>query len=51
MGGPDEERTVDLFEDELEILPDVTSDERDIGWSGAVGGEDEADRYERPPHW
>jgi hypothetical protein len=49
MSGPDEERTVELDED-LEILPDSTSDERDIGWGVRSEAEDD-DRYERPPHW
>jgi hypothetical protein len=48
MSGPDEERTVELDED-LEILPDTTTDERDVGWGLRAEGDD--DRYERPPHW
>lgn len=39
--GPDDERPVDLADDDLEILPDQTSDDTDAG------------RYDddRPPHW
>ena len=37
-----------------ELLPEVTSDERDIGWGEAPADEGSADdrlRADRPPHW
>ncbi|MFD0775023.1 hypothetical protein ACFQZ2_13880 [Streptomonospora algeriensis] len=51
MSGPDDERTVDLSEDELEILPDTTRDEHGPGWGD--GPDDNTERLleERPPHW
>ncbi|MCY9785124.1 hypothetical protein KIK06_14660 [Nocardiopsis sp. EMB25] len=51
MSGPDGDRTVDFFDD-LDILPDTTSDERSLGW-GEDGPDDDTARLiaERPPHW
>ncbi|XVQ13680.1 hypothetical protein ACQP1W_14415 [Spirillospora sp. CA-255316] len=50
--GPDDERPVDLFDDDLEILPDQTSDDTDAGWGDRRGGDDDARLTEdRPPHW
>ncbi len=52
--GPDDDRLVDL-DDDLEILPDQTSDDTDIGWGewrGGDGGDDDSRLLEdRPPHW
>ncbi|MFD0686926.1 hypothetical protein [Actinomadura fibrosa] len=50
---PDDDRTVDLDED-LEILPDQTSDDTDTGWGewrGTTPTEDDRLLEERPPHW
>ncbi|MBW8480899.1 hypothetical protein [Actinomadura parmotrematis] len=51
---PDDERPVDL-DDDLEILPDQTGDDTDVGWGDWRGSaaEDDDDRLtaERPPHW
>lgn len=54
--GPDDERTVDLDDGELEILPDLASQDREAGssWSEPAGTSDSlSERYleERPPHW
>lgn len=54
MCEPDEERIV-IFDDELEILPDTTSDEEDTGW-GESPERSERSRIEEllndvPPHW
>jgi hypothetical protein len=51
--GPDDERPVDLSDDELEILPDQTSDDTDTGWGEWRGGGTDDDRFldDRPPHW
>jgi hypothetical protein len=48
--GPDDERVVDLADDELEILPDQTSDDTDTGW-GEWRGDDDRLLDDRPPHW
>lgn len=54
MSTPDEERPVSLFDD-LEVLPDVTGDERGAGWGERVPESDPDDlaRFleDRPPHW
>jgi hypothetical protein len=52
--GPDDERPVDLSDDDLEILPDQTSDDTDTGWGewrGGAGDDDARFLEERPPHW
>ncbi|MFB4315697.1 hypothetical protein [Actinomadura sp. 21ATH] len=51
--GPDDERPVDLSDDDMEILPDQTSDDTDTGWGEWRGGGDDDDRLieDRPPHW
>ncbi|WP_179271342.1 hypothetical protein [Actinomadura meyerae] len=50
--GPDDERPVEL-DDDLEILPDQTSDDTDVGWGEWRGAGDDDSRLleERPPHW
>lgn len=52
MAHPDDERTIDLSDD-LDILPDQTRDESDIGWGGYPDDDDDDARLlaERPPHW
>lgn len=48
--GPDDERYVDLFDEELEILPDQTRDDTDVGWHERP--DDDSRLFdERPPHW
>ncbi|MEY9210778.1 hypothetical protein NI17_013685 [Thermobifida halotolerans] len=54
MSEPDEERLV-VFDDDLEILPDTTSDEYGPGW-GEATDRDGTSRIEEllndvPPHW
>jgi hypothetical protein len=51
--GPDDERPVDLSDDDLEILPDQTSDDTDAGWGEWRGGDDDDARLieDVPPHW
>ncbi|WP_173434282.1 hypothetical protein [Allosalinactinospora lopnorensis] len=53
MSAPDDERQVELSDDELEILPDGPGDEHGAGWGGALFGGDDIARLleERPPHW
>lgn len=50
---PDDDRLVDLSDDDLEILPDQTRDDTDVGW-GDWQGHDSNDsrlREDVPPHW
>ncbi|WP_199485210.1 hypothetical protein [Actinomadura craniellae] len=50
---PDEERPVDLADDEFEILPDQTGDDTDTGWGEwrSTESDDAHLLEERPPHW
>jgi hypothetical protein len=50
--GPDDERYVDLFDDDLEILPDQTRDDTDAGWGERPADDGDSRLFdERPPHW
>jgi hypothetical protein len=49
--GPDDERYVELFDEELEILPDQTRDDTDVGWGELPTRDDSHLIDERPPHW
>lgn len=53
MSAPDDERQVDLSDEDLEVLPDTPVDERDIlRREGVTTGDDIARLLEdRPPHW
>lgn len=52
IANPDDERTVDLSDDDFDVLPDQTRDESDIGWGGYPDADDDAHLLEeRPPHW
>lgn len=52
IGNPDDERPVDLSDDELDILPDQTRDDTAIGWGECQEADDDARLLEeRPPHW
>jgi hypothetical protein len=53
IGNPDDERPVDLSDDdELEVLPDQTRDESDLGWGEWRDTDEDARLLEdRPPHW
>ncbi|MCW2918624.1 MAG: hypothetical protein JWN52_6692 [Actinomycetia bacterium] len=50
---PDDDRQVDLADDgELEILPDQTRDDTDMGWGEWSEADDDARFLEdKPPHW
>lgn len=51
---PDDQRPVDLFDDEPPVLPDQTADDTDVGWGGGFGSSDDDDARlleDRPPHW
>jgi hypothetical protein len=50
---PNDEREVDFSDlgDDLEILPDQTSDDTDRGWGERVSDNDDRLLSDRPPHW
>lgn len=49
---PDDERPVDLADDDLVILPDQTSDDTDVAWGDYDNtGNDDRLLEDRPPHW
>jgi hypothetical protein len=49
---PDDERPVELLDDDFDVLPDQTQDDSDIGWGDPPRSADD-DRLleDRPPHW
>jgi hypothetical protein len=52
--GPDDDRLVHVDDDDLDVLPDQTSDDTDTGWGEWRGGGDDDDSRlleDRPPHW
>ena len=52
IGDPDDERPVELSDDEPAVLPDQTGDESGIGWGDRHEADDDARLIEeRPPHW
>ncbi|MFI5840732.1 hypothetical protein ACIA8K_13585 [Catenuloplanes sp. NPDC051500] len=51
VAGLDDERTVDLVDDDLPVLPDQTADDTDRGWGEYSSGNDERLFEDRPPHW
>ncbi|MCW2946033.1 MAG: hypothetical protein JWR24_2750 [Actinoallomurus sp.] len=52
IGNPDDERRVELSDDELDVLPDQTRDDSDTGWGEWREADDDAHLIEeRPPHW
>lgn len=53
IGNPDDERLVDLSsDDELDVLPDQTRDDSDVGWGEWREADEDARLLEeRPPHW
>jgi hypothetical protein len=50
VSGPDDERRVD-FLDDLDILPDTTTDESGPGWGDSDDDSTARLLSERPPHW
>jgi hypothetical protein len=47
----DDDRVVDLGEDDAPLLPDQTRDDTDLGWGESAYGNDDRLLIERPPHW
>ena len=39
------------WDDEFVVLPDITTDERDVGWGDESDGNDQRLQDDRPPHW
>ncbi|MER5455531.1 hypothetical protein ABT008_12180 [Micromonospora sp. NPDC002389] len=50
-GRRDDDRAVDLSEDDFVVLPEQSTDDTDRGWGERVGGNDDWLLAERPPHW
>ncbi|MGY0234659.1 hypothetical protein [Longispora urticae] len=53
MGIRDEEREVDLTDDDAPLLPEQTSDDTAAGWGERSERDSNDDRLiqDRPPHW
>jgi hypothetical protein len=47
----DEDRTVDLVDDDEPLLPEQTGDDTDRGWGERAESNDARLLDERPPHW
>ncbi|MDM4722372.1 hypothetical protein QTQ03_23310 [Micromonospora sp. WMMA1363] len=47
----DDDRRVDLSDDDFVVLPEQTTDDTDRGWGERSTGHDEWLLAERPPHW
>jgi hypothetical protein len=51
LPGTDDDRTVDLAEDDGHLMPDQTTDDTDLGWGERGESNDDRLLDERPPHW
>jgi hypothetical protein len=47
----DEDRVVDLADDDAPVLPPQTRDDTDAGWGEWSGSNDDRLLADRPPHW
>jgi hypothetical protein len=47
----DDDRVVDLADDDAPLLPEQTRDDTDRGWGEPSGSNDERLLADRPPHW
>ncbi|MEW2385370.1 hypothetical protein AB0873_25230 [Micromonospora sp. NPDC047707] len=47
----DDDRLVDLSDDDFVMLPEQTTDDTDRGWGERSGGNDDWLLEQRPPHW
>jgi hypothetical protein len=47
----DDDRVVDLADDDAPVLPEQTRDDMDGGWGEPTYSNDERLLVERPPHW
>ncbi|MFI7076145.1 MULTISPECIES: hypothetical protein [unclassified Micromonospora] len=50
-GRRDDDRAVDLSDDDFVVLPEQSTDDTDRGWGERAGGNDDWLLAERPPHW
>jgi hypothetical protein len=59
MAVSDDDRRVELGDDDYAVLPDQTADDTDVGWGeappkrrpGTASADDVDYFYELPPHW
>ena len=49
--GTDDQRLVDLTDDDPAVLPEQTADDTDRGWGEYSAGNDDWLLDQRPPHW
>jgi len=49
--GGDDERIVDVVDDQPRVLPEQTGDDTDRGWGEWPESNDDRLLAERPPHW
>lgn len=47
----DDDRVVDLGDEDHAILPDQTRDDTDLGWGERTRDNDDRILDDRPPHW
>jgi hypothetical protein len=47
----DDDRLVDLADDDAPLLPEQTRDDTDRGWGDPPSSNDDRLLVERPPHW
>ena len=47
----DDDRVVDLADDDVPVLPDQTRDDTDSGWGEPAYSNDDRLLGDRPPHW
>jgi len=47
----DDDRLVDLADDDAPLLPEQTRDDTDFGWGERAHSNDERLLIDRPPHW
>ncbi|MEV4759022.1 hypothetical protein AB0J86_28545 [Micromonospora sp. NPDC049559] len=50
-GGADDDRVVDLADDDFVVLPEQSTDDTDRGWGEYATGNDDRLFADRPPHW
>ncbi|MFC7545148.1 hypothetical protein [Plantactinospora sp. GCM10030261] len=49
--GLDDDRPVEVGDDDIVTLPEQTSDDTDRGWGERLDSNDDRLLAERPPHW
>jgi hypothetical protein len=50
-GNVDDDRVVDLADDDLLVLPEQSVDDTDHGWGERSDSNDDRLLADRPPHW